>query len=783
MVKEDNGIFGEEQSTITIRERLLGYFAWWPLFLICIILFVGAGILYTRYTVPKYMATTSFLIKGSEKGKPNSEDLIESALNGKREVNLNNEILLISSASLMERAVEKHSFNVSYLKKGRIMDIDIYKDAPFRLLAKELTNNHTSYIINIKNLYMEGGNLSYGPENSEKIYTFRWNEPFTIEGQAFVLTPKRTIAGETGNYTVRWQPVAEAAAQLSKDLAIKAYDTKTSVILLSIKTENLQKGKDVLNALFTEFNRSDKEERIELSESTVQFIDDRLLAISDELKGVESNLEDYQGSNRLIDLKGQSTQSLENLNIVSKTIKDLAIQQGVVGMISEYFANPANKNKLVPSSLGINDGTLSLLITQFNELQLKKEREAPLVAPNSTVMQDINTQIGSLKGSILESLNNITKNLRLQENNFQQQNSQYKSYLSTIPRNERVLQEIRRKQSITEGLYLYLLQKREESAISSTASNVANYKQIDPATGYGPVEPNTRNIIMYTALLGFCIPFGWIYIKGLLNDKVTSKEDIIKRTSLSILGEVSHLAKRNMQVLPVLGRDVISEQFRAIRTNLSFLLKDKNKKIVLVTSSTSNEGKSFISLNLAAVFAMPGKKVALLKFDMRQPDNTNILQVEYSKGLTSYLTGEVKDTSEIFIVSDKIPSLHIYPSGPEPLNPADLLLTNNMSRLFDNLKAEYEYIIIDSPPAGLVSDALIIGKYSDIVLYVVRCSKTLKKQLDVIKGIVQDKTFNNVTVILNDVKNVNSYGYSYGSAYNNGSSNGSGQKEKLLNRL
>lgn len=544
MASEDNGIFGEEQSTGTVRERLSQYIASWPLFLVCIILSVGAGMLYSRYTVPKYMATTTFLIKGTQSGKPNSDDLIESALNGKGQVNLSNEMLQIRSVSLMARTVAKNGFNVSYFKKGRLLYTDIYKDAPFTFIAKQLTDSNSIYKIYINKVDMVGGAFLYGPEKKEKLYSFRWNQPFYIGGQYFILTPKRKIESKEGEYIAQWQPVASTASKLLGGLIVKPYDSKTSAIQLTLEIENLDKGQHVLNALFAEFNLSDIEDRNKLSESTVKFIDERLIAISRELKGVEGNLENYQGNNQLIDIKGQSTQSLANSDNVSKSIKDLAIQQGVVAMILNYFANPANSNKLVPSSLGLNDGTLTSLITQYNELQLKKEREAPLVAPNSTVMQDLETQLGNLKSSMLESLNNITKNLRFQESSLQQQNIQYRSYLSTIPHNERVLQEIKRKQSITEGLYLYLLQKREEAAISSTASNVAYYKQIDPASGYGPVEPNTRNNIMYAALLGLFLAFGWIYFRNLLNDNITSKEDIIKRTSLSVLGQISHISRR-----------------------------------------------------------------------------------------------------------------------------------------------------------------------------------------------------------------------------------------------
>lgn len=751
MAKENNGFFGEVNSAISVRESLSKYVSNWPIFLFFLVLSVGGSLLYICFTVPKYIATTTFLIKGAEFGEKNNDDLIESAMNGKRQVNLNNEMLLIGSSDLMERTVDKNGFNISYFKKGNWLNTDIYIDAPFDLIVKNITDSNHTYTIHIKNMNGEGGSFSSGKMKNEKSNLFKWNEPFTISGQTFILVLKKKNPEKDAEYIATWQPVKDAAGELSKDFKVKAFDTKTSVIQLSLKTENIQRGKDVLNALFNEFNLSDIEDRNKLSDSTVRFIDERLIGITNELKGVEGNLENYQGSRQLVNIQGQLTQSLENSSEISKTIKDVNIKQGITNMIAEYFANPSNGSKLVPSSLGLDDPTLSLLITQYNELQLKKERELPSNAPNSLVIQDLNTQIGNLKSSIQESLNNVRKNLKLQESNFQQQNSKYTSFLSSLPHNERVLQEIKRKQSITEGLYLYLLQKREEAAISSTTSNAANYKQIDPATGYGPVEPNKKMLVIYTALLGLFLAFGFIYVRNLLNDKVLTKGDITKRVSIPVIGEISYISKRKKPIIPALHEGPVSEQFRAIRTSLSFIMKNKKQKVVMVTSTASGEGKSFLAFNLAAVCAIPGNKVAFLEFDFRRPAISN-RQPDITKGLSSYLTGEINDLSELFVTAEEIPTLHIYPSGFAIHNPTDLLVSEKTSELLKRLKEKYDYIIIDTPATRPVSDALILGEYSDVVLYVIRQGATLKKELDFINDIQHQKTLNNLHIIFNGIK-------------------------------
>lgn len=751
MSKENNGLFGDNKSSLSIKELLLEYLRQWPLFLIIISVFLIAAFLFIKYSVPKYAATTSFLIIGKESGNPNTFDLIENALNVKKDVNVNNEMLLIGAQNLMQRTVAKNNFNISYFSTGHFQNIDIYTDVPFIFSITQITDKNKSHQFYIENLTALGGTILYDSKD-EKIQKFRWNEPIILAGNRIVLSPKINSPSNTGSYKIQWQPVVDAAAGFSKELIIKSYDSKTSVVQLIIKTDNSKKSKDVLNAVFTEFNRSDIEDRNNFSDSTVQFIDNRLLAISNDLNGVEGNLESYQDSRSLVDIKGQSNQSLENLNTVSKSIKDVAVQQDVTAMIVQYFNNPKNDLKLVPSSLGLADATLESLITQYNTLQLKREREAPSVAANSTVMVDLNTQIASLKGSIVESLNNINSNLQLQQQKLSRQNNQYKSFLAGVPHNERVLLTIKRRQSITEGLYLYLLQKREEAAISTTSSKIAHYKQIDSATNYGQPEPVSSNIILYTVLLGLSTAFGFIFLRKILQDKISSFNDITKHSSIQIAGKINHITNIGTSAIAIAESSIYGEQFRTIRTNISASLSNSAKKVILITSTDRDAGKSFIALNLAMVYAIPGKKVCLLEFNLRQPSIAGFLQKDASTGLTNYLSGFQNNIEAISTTVTGITGLHVYLCGPLPANAGDLLIGERMQHLFAYLKANYDYIIIDTPAISEISDAQILGAYSDVTLLIVRYKKTLIKQIDFINDLADKKIFADISIVLNDVK-------------------------------
>ena len=784
METQENELFGENTSSgHTAKDFILKYLSYWPLFLTMMGICVGLGILYTRYATPKYLVSTLILVKDDQSAKANSQDdLIRLALNGEKKNNLDNELQLIRSSDLMDQVVTKNGFNISYYKLGNVRKIDLYLDATFRLIPQVIADSTRSVNIILKHINSEGAAIQFGKDNSKGNF-FKWNTSFKINGNEFVLVPKGKSFDEEGTYLASWNPVSVAADEISGKFKVDELDKKTSIIQLSMLTENLERGKDILNAICKEFYRADIEEKNIVSQNTLQFIDDRLDLISKELSGVEGNLENYQGANQIINVASQSTQSFENANNISKNLNDINIQQGVVSMIQSYFNNPNNQAKLVPSSLGISDPTLTLLIEKYNELQLKKEREAPLLAPKSIELRDLNNQINDIKGSILENLQNITKNLKLQESSLEARNSQYKEFLSALPHKERVMQEIKRKQSVTEGLYLYLLQKREEFAISASSSNISLYKQIDNAKGIGPVEPNNKNIYMLSALLGLLLPVGFISLRDLLNDKISTKSDITSRAHLPLIGELGHVPRNKDKKVSLSERDGLGEQFRVIRTNLSFFQKNKSKQVYLITSSAMNEGKSFVSLNLAMVMAIPGKKVALLEFDIRKPRISKNLELSNNRGITNYLTGQTNELCKLFQVLENIPTLHIYSSGPIPPNPGDLLLTEKVPMMFEYLRTHYDYLIIDSPPVGLVSDAYILSEYSDAVMYVIRQRHTLKKQIDFVAEIANTKKLNNMCLLVNDVKTGGKYGNGYSSVLDYNYSYGENAKKSLWKKL
>lgn len=768
MTESINNLFGtDKNSGFTLKEHFRRYLAYWPLFLVTLVTSVAIGTLYVRYATPVYRASTLILVKGdpnSGGGTRNTEDLIRTALEGgTRPNNLDNEIQLLTSTGLMERVTAKNNFNFSYYKLANIRKIDLYKDVPFQLslLYDADSVNGSPVDLTLSNINNTGGTIEYGVDKNKSSMRFFWDRSFTVQGKLFSLSHNRPIKNVAGKYMITWAPVNQAAQVIENNLSVDVLDKKTSIIKLEILSENLKRGQDILNAVCREFDLSYLEEKNAVSEKTVRFIDDRLAVVSSELSGVEGNLESYRGNNEIVNVTSQSAISFENESNVSKNITDVMVQQGVVKMIQDYFNSSDTKGKLVPSSLGINDPTLASLIVNYNELELQKERLAPTQAPNSLVIKDLNNQLASLRGSILENLQNITKNLQFQENKLQQKNAQYRQFITALPHKERVMQEIKRKQGITEGLYLYLLQKREENSISASSSNVSIYKQIDEAKGYGPVSPNKRNIQLYSIAFGLLIPIGIIRLRDMMNDKIMRKTDITSRTQIPVIGELSHIRPSKNPGIVVQSRHLIAEQFRLLRTNLSFIRETGSSQVILTTSSANNEGKSFTSLNLAAVLAAPGNRVALLEFDMRMPAIIKMIGMDTKAGLSEYLGGEVTNTHEIRYEVAEMKSLHIYPAGKTPFNVADLLLSEKLPAFIETLKQHYQYIVIDTAPVNLVTDAFVLGKYADIVIYILRQNHTLKRQLENINDVYKAGKFSNLCIVFNDIRAGAKYGPGY----------------------
>ena len=760
----------EPKRKFSLRENVIKYLSYLPLFIFCLVVAIGSALLYIRYKVPIYKASVQVLVNINQNQNSIQQDLIREAVSGVRPINLDNEMQLIRSKKLLERVIKNGNFNLTFSKEGNIKTYDAYKSVPFLFQMVSMKDTTQTIQLKINKLTDTGGEIDF--LGTKKI--FKWNDTVTFNQLTFIFAKNATsFYGLTDTYKIVWKPVRLAASEIQGNITVTSFGTKTSIIILSLTGENRKKCEDFLNAYVKEIIKSDVELKQETSVNTVDFIQSRLDIVAKEMGLVEDNFLDFRKKSRFLDILSESVYYQTRVSEAEKAVNNWNLEIGLLRLIEEYLNKnvPNGKTKLIPSNLSIDDLAFNGMIIKYNELQTKKEAQLPILTEDNSILMDLNNQLKETKTNILIAAANLIKAKELRIKTLQDRNTDDLGKLSQLPEKDKVTQDIQRQKAIKEKLFLYLLQKREETAIASI-STTSNYQAMDVAGSSGvPIEPKTEQIKTFAIVFGLLIPILFIYLVDLLNDKVTVRHDITDKTDIPIVGEISHV-DTGQSIVVENSRNIVAEQFRIFRSNLQFVLpKDDNKeaKTLLVTSSISGEGKSFISLNLACVLALSGKRVALLEFDLRKLKSITIPELENTenKGITNYLIGQNENIEGIYKTLKSYPTLNVFRTGPIPPNPAELIISNKMENLFAFLKANYDYIVIDSAPVGLVSDSFSLNKYADIVLYIVRQRYTFKKQLEFINDLKREGKLKNLALVINDVNLAGRYGY-YGYGYGYG---------------
>ncbi len=748
----------------TPRQFLLKYLSYWPLFTFCLLLSFSIAFLYLRYKVPVYQSNIKILVTDDSKksGKDLSTAILDQIVsNGKS--NIANELEIIKSRTLMGKVVRDLGLNIVYQSLGNIRETEIYDTSDTKFIR----------FSNIKDSLL---NFSVGFKiENNKIYSVDKKNKVEIPNNNLVKTPLFDYIIRINNfrsnqvYKATWMAPSKMAAILASQIDAEPLNKDASIMSVSLQSTIPNKGNDILNQLAYDYAESNVEEKNRTVENTIRFIDDRLLLISGELGGVESSLQKFRQQNNVIDVSGQENAAFDRLKETRDKLDESDVKIQVASMVASYVNDPARKYSLVPSSLGIEDVTLLELVKAYNEQVLQREELLKTVAPANIAVTTIESQLEQLQVKIIESVNNVKRAYSSVYNKAKSEYDNILQNINTVPQKEKELLEISRQQGIKEKLYLYLLEKREESALTK-ASAIANSIPIDKAiTSTNPVSPNKTLITIFAFLVGAGLPVLFIYLKDLFNDKVVTKDDIVRVTKAPIIGEINHSQVKERKIIVNKSRGVVPEQFRIIRTNLQYFLSNHiGSTTVLFTSSMSSEGKTFISMNFGAVLAQSNKRVIIVEFDLRKPKIASALNISNSTGITNYLSGNIPLT-DLIVQVPNTENYYLLPSGPIPPNPSELLLNPQLDKLFAELKNNFDYIIIDSPPVGIVSDAKVMAKYSDLSLYVIRQRYTFKRQLELANDFYVQQNFNNMALIVNDVELKGASGYyGYGNYYSYG---------------
>ncbi|MFD0763847.1 GumC family protein [Mucilaginibacter lutimaris] len=756
-----NDFIDQEREGTNFRELLFRYLRYWPWIFLSIIFFLCLGYVYVKFATPLYQVETDLLIKDNKQGAGNSNDLLKDLDMFSSGKIIDNEIQILKSKTIMEKVVEKLNLETFYYYTQTIKQSEAYGNIPFTV---QLINKNSNVDYNTRT------KIHLLNNSVVEINGVKYPVGFPIKTEIGVLqvnlNPNWNKKQNT-IYEVRFNTVENVAKYFSQKLRINPVSKQATVLNISLEDAIPQRGKDILNNLILEYNQAAIEDKNKITSNTLKFIDERLSVIAQDLSSVEKNVEQYKSSNQITDIGAESKEFITGIGANDAELNKIGIRISVLSNLENYLRTSGKSSASLPSMFGIDDPTLLGLVQQLGDIQLKRQSLLQTVPETNPIVSSFDDQITSLKQQISSAVENLKKGLQITRQQLEMKNNSFESVIKKVPVKERGLLDVMRQQEIKNNLFTYLLQKREETAMQ-LASGVADSRTLDAAwSSSTPVKPVKSVIYTFFLLIGVLLPIAIIYISSLLNFRITRKQDIEKVTKAPILAEISHSSESGPLLVVTKPRSMIAEQVRSLRTNLQFVISDPSKKVLLFTSSMSGEGKSFISLNLGASLAMSGKKVVILELDLRKPKLHQSLDISNDNGLSNYLIGQV-DYSKII---KKVPiqeNYYIITSGAIPPNPAELLVNGKIDELIEKLKTEFDYILLDAPPVGLVTDAQILGKFSDTTLYIVRHDYTAKSQLYAINNYYVTRKFKNLNIVMNAINLQKTYGYGYGYGYSYG---------------
>jgi capsular exopolysaccharide synthesis family protein len=757
----------KEEESINFREIFLKYAFHWPLFVLAFILTMGVAFIYSKVKKPGYEVTATLQIQddtkdkapGSEKQALNELDLISSAKI------VENEMEVLKSFTLVSKVVYDLQLWVNYSRTTKLVKKeDLYKKSPvtFKLLQKKGEMHGQTFNIIIKN-----ANTFLLKKSDGKFTQFNFSDVLDNSFGLWQLEPTADINKYIGSeITVTINNPYQVVDATQKGLVVNLIDKQASTITLSINDKLPERGMDVLNDLISRYEEAEVQMKNKITQSTLDFINERLKSLTGELSHAEGQVQAYESARGVTDLDDQSKSYIQSTAENDKNLNEVNIELQVVAGIEKYANTPGSTS--VPSTLGINDTNLGALVQKLSDLQIERDRMLAVMPETNPKLEPVNTAISATRTSILENVKSIKSSLLAQKRQLESFNARYQSNIRNVPSQVKDLMGLKRDQTIKDNLYTYLLQKREELSVSY-ASILPNARLVDPAYVM-PMKPLQKYSPFLVALaFTFLFPVGLVYGRNSIKNAVTHAREITTVTEVPVLCELSFEKTKTPIVVHDKGKFAIAEEFRTLRTKLHYLHDKTGKsRVTLITSSISNEGKSFISTNLAVAIAASGRKTVILEMDLRKPRVSEIFGItEKLPGISNYLNGESGITETAIIQkSDTYPNLDIIGSGDFYPNPSELLEQDRLETLITYLRAHYDDIIIDTPPVNIVTDAVIIAKQADVTLYSVRQGYTSKMLLPFIKTVSEEESLPKLNIVFNGIEKgrfgYNGYTYGYG---------------------
>ena len=771
-----------EDEKIDIQQLLFKYIIHWPWFVGAVLVCLIGAWIYLRMATPVYNISATVLIKDDKKGGNTGSmvGLEELGLSGliSSSQNIDNELEVLRSKTLVKEVINLLNLYVSYTDEDGFPSKNMYKTSPVLVsLTPQEAEKLTDPMVVEMALYGEGGlevNVTVGDKEYQKHFE-KLPAVFPMdEGTlAFFQSPdslslkKDTMEASSNirHITAKIKSPMKVARAYCENLKIEPTSKTTSVAVISLKNSSLQRGQDFINQLLEMYNRNTNNDKNEIAQKTAEFIDERINIISKELGSTEANLENFKRNAGITDLTSEAQIALTGNAEYEKKRVENRTQISLIEDLRKYIRG--NEYEVLPGNIGLQDPGLVATIERYNEMLVERKRLLRTSTENNPTIINLDTSIRAMKSNVQATLDGSLKGLLITKADLEREASRFSRRISDAPGQEREYVSIARQQEIKAGLYLMLLQKREENAIA-LAATANNAKIIDEAIADDiPVSPKRRMIYLIALVLGIGIPVGIIYLIGLTKFKLEGRADVEKLTTIPIVGDIPLTDEKNEKDGSIAvfenQNNLMSETFRNIRTNLQFMLQN-DKKVILVTSTVSGEGKSFISANLAISLSLLGKKVVIVGLDIRKPGLNKVFRLSTKeKGITLYLANPETDLMSLVQPSDINQNLYILPGGTVPPNPTELLARDGLDKAIEILKKSFDYVILDTAPVGIVTDTLLIGRVADLSLYVCRADYTHKVEYTLINELAEEKKLPNLCTVINgvDLKR-RKYGYYYG---------------------
>lgn len=772
-----------KEENIDVKELLFKYLIHWPWFVGAVVACLIAAWVYLHVSTPVYNISATVLIKDDKKGGSAGmlSGLESLGLDGmiSSSQNIDNEIEVLRSKTIVKEVVEDLGLYISYTDEDEFPSRNMYKTSPVQVSLTPQEADLLEEPMIVKMALQPQGSMDVTVKIDDDEYQKHFEKlpavfPTDKGTLAFFLTPdsvlsskrtsEETTASEktTRNITATINKPLAVAKWCCKNMTIEPTSKTTSVAVISLKNSNVQRGKDFINKLLEMYNINTNNDKNEVAQKTAEFINERIGIISKELGSTEKDLESFKRGAGITDLTSDAQIALTGSAEYEKKRVENQTQINLLQDLQKYMQNEGYE--VLPSNIGLQDLNLAAAINRYNEVLVERKRLLRTSTENNPTIINLDTSISAMKENVQVSLDRVLRGLFITKADLDREASRYSRRISEAPGQEREFVSIARQQEIKAGLYLMLLQKREENAIT-LAATANNAKIIDEAIADdAPVAPRSKITYLIALILGVGIPVGVIYLLELTKFKIEGRADVEKLTSAPIVGDIP-LTDEKQGAIAVFENqnNLMSETFRNVRTNLQFMLGN-GKKVILVTSTVSGEGKSFISGNLAISLSLLGKKVVIVGLDIRKPGLNKVFNIsKREQGITQYLANPEKNLMDLVQLSDVSKNLYILPGGTVPPNPTELLARDGLDKAIETLKKNFEYVILDTAPVGMVTDTLLIGRVADLSVYVCRADYTRKNEYTLINELIDGNKLPNLCTVINglDLKK-RKYGYYYG---------------------